>query len=66
MGSLKTFCMKTSRDATTKQSKQTNAKIPKPEIRDNLDSRKNEEQDDKGTDTTHNTKETKSERKSKV
>jgi hypothetical protein len=31
----------------------------KPETRDNLDSRKNEEQDDKGKDTTHNKKETK-------
>jgi hypothetical protein len=55
--------MKTSRDATTKQSKQTNTRIPKPEIRDNLDSRKNEEQDDKGDDTTHNRKEVKSEKK---
>ena len=55
--------MKTSRDASTRQNKQTNAKIPKPEIRDNLDSRKNEEQDNKGDDTTHNKKENKSERK---
>lgn len=31
----------------------------KPEIRDNLDSRKNEEQDDKGEDVTHNEKDTK-------
>ena len=51
--------MKTSRSQTTKQSKQTNPRIPKPEIRDNLDSRKNEEQDSKGDDTTHNQKETK-------
>jgi hypothetical protein len=29
---------------------------PVPEIRDNLDSRKNEEQDFKGNDTTHNRK----------
>ncbi len=36
--------------------------MPKPEIRDNLDSRKNEEQDFKGTDTTHNRKEHKSEK----
>ena len=31
----------------------------KPEIRDNLDSREGEEQDDKGEDVTHNKKETK-------
>lgn len=30
----------------------------RPEIRDNLDSRKNEEQSNKGDDTTHNKKET--------
>jgi len=28
----------------------------RPEVRDNLDSRKNEEQDFKGDDTTHNVK----------
>ena len=32
------------------------------DVRDNLDSRKNEEQDDKGDDFTHNKKETKSEK----
>lgn len=32
---------------------------PRPEIRDNLDSRENEEQMTKGDDTTHNQKETK-------
>ena len=32
--------MKTSRMQTTKQNKQTNPRIPKPEIRDDLDSRK--------------------------
>ena len=31
-------------------------KKPRPEIRDNLDSRKDEEQDFKGDDITHNTK----------
>lgn len=31
----------------------------KPEIRDNLDSREGEEQNDKGDDVTHNEKETK-------
>lgn len=33
----------------------------RPEVRDNLDSRKNEEQDFKGDDITHNKKETESE-----
>lgn len=31
----------------------------RPEIRDNLDHREGEEQDEKGDDTTHNEKETK-------
>jgi len=35
----------------------------RPDVRDNLDSRKNEEQDFKGKDITHNKKETESERK---
>lgn len=35
---------------------QFNKKKPMPEIRDNLDSRKNEEQDFKGDDVTHNRK----------
>jgi hypothetical protein len=35
----------------------------RPEVRDNLDSRKNEEQEFKGDDVTHNKKETESERK---
>lgn len=35
----------------------------RPDVRDNLDSRKNEEQDFKGDDITHNKKETESERK---
>jgi hypothetical protein len=48
--------MKTTRSSNTKQSKQGHNSIPKPEIRDNLDSRKMEEQDDKGDDVTHNRK----------
>lgn len=40
---------------------QTNSKRPKR--RDKLDSRKNEEQDFKGDDTTHNKKETRGELK---
>jgi hypothetical protein len=51
--------MKNSRDQSNKQSKQGKSRVPKPEIRDNLDSRKNEEQDFKGSDITHNKKETK-------
>jgi hypothetical protein len=35
----------------------------RPEVRDNLDSRKNEEQEFKGDDATHNKKEIESERK---
>jgi hypothetical protein len=35
----------------------------RPENKDNLDSRENEEQDDKGDDQTHNKKEVKSEKK---
>jgi len=41
------------------QNKQNVSHRPRPEIRDNLDSRKNEEQDTKGSDVTHNDKETK-------
>lgn len=47
--------MKTS-NQQNKQPKQVIAHTPRPEIRDNLDSRKNEEQDGKGDDTTHNKK----------
>ena len=51
--------MKGSRSQTNLQSKQMIGHKPKPDVRDNLDSRKNEEQDRKGSDTTHNKKETK-------
>ena len=37
----------------------------RPDVRDNLDSRKNEEQDFKGDDVTHNKKETESEKHKK-
>lgn len=47
--------MKTAASQPTKQNKQATY-TPRPEIRDNLDSRKNEEQDYKGDDTTHNRK----------
>ena len=51
--------MKGSRSQNTKQNKQMIGHRPKPETRDDLDSRKNEEQDTKGDDITHNKKETK-------
>ena len=51
--------MKQSRNQDTKQSKQGMTNKPRPEIRDNLDSRENEEQNFKGDDITHNKKETK-------
>ena len=43
--------MKTSKTQNDRQSN-----MPRPEIRDNLDNRKNEEQDFKGDDVTHNKK----------
>jgi len=45
------------------QSKQGQSHKPRPDIRDDMDSRKNEEQDFKGTDTTHNKKEHHSKKK---
>jgi len=48
--------MKGSRSQNNQQSKQSVGHQPRPEIRDNLDSRSNEEQDDKGDDVTHNRK----------
>lgn len=51
--------MKTSRSQNNLQNKQMISHRPRPEIRDNLDSRKNEEQDTKGEDVTHNEKGTK-------
>jgi hypothetical protein len=47
---------------TNKSASQSGGK--RPENKDNLDSRENEEQDFKGDDTTHNTKEVKSKKKS--
>ncbi len=53
--------MKGSRSTNNQQSKQGMSHKPMPEIRDNLDSRKNEEQDFKGNDVTHNRKQTRTE-----
>ena len=47
------------------QSKPVTGNKPQPEIRDNLDSRKKEEQDLKGNDITHNKKEHHKELKAK-
>ena len=41
---------------TGNQNTQFNKNKPSPEIRDNLDNRKKEEQDNKGDDITHNRK----------
>lgn len=46
--------MKGSRSQNNQQSKQGMGHKPRPEIRDNLDSRRQEEQDFKGDDVTHN------------
>ena len=54
--------MKTAGSQDNRQSKQGLSHKPRPEIRDNLDSRENEEQEDKGSDTTHNKKDTKEEK----
>ena len=49
--------MKTARkDQMNKQNKQAISKKPRPEIRDDLDSRIGEEQQFKGYDITHNEK----------
>jgi len=51
--------MKGSRIQTNHQNKQVMGHRPKPNVRDDLDSRINEEQDTKGDDITHNQKEKK-------
>ena len=54
--------MKGSRSQDNRQNKSMPASHrPVPQNKDNLDSRVNEEQDTKGDDITHNTKETKRE-----
>lgn len=40
-----------------------NSHIPRPQNKDDIDSRSNEEQDTKGTDVTHNRKEVQNDRK---
>jgi hypothetical protein len=51
--------MKDSKSQNSKPVKQVASNKPRPEVRDDLDSRNNEEQDYKGDDVTHNKKETK-------
>lgn len=51
--------MKGSRSQDTMQNKQNIGHRPKPNTRDDLDSRKNEEWQTKGDDITHNQKEKK-------
>jgi hypothetical protein len=51
--------MKDARSQNNSQNNQGMSHKPRPEVRDDLDSRSNEEQDTKGNDTTHNKKETK-------
>jgi len=53
--------MNTNKKPQVSQGKNTS----RPEVRDNLDSRKNEEQEFKGDDVTHNKKETESEKPKK-
>jgi len=49
--------MKNSTKQTANQNTQFNKNKPSPEIRDNLDSRKDEEQESNRDDITHNRKE---------
>ena len=54
--------MKHSRGQDTRQNKSVPGHRPQPQNKDNLDSRENLEQDNKGQDVTHNRKEMKSDR----
>ena len=57
--------MKGSRAQNNMQGKQMAGHRPKPDVRDDLDSRKNEEQDTKGDDITHNRKDTRNNKQRK-
>jgi hypothetical protein len=58
--------MKGSRSNTTQQNKSvSNSHRPQPQNKDDLDSRKNEEQDVKGGDITHNKKDVRNNRQQK-
>ncbi|HEY0355225.1 MAG TPA: hypothetical protein VGC29_03420 [Flavisolibacter sp.] len=56
--------MKGSRAQDNKQNKSMPGHRPVPQNKDDLDSRKNEEQETKGDDITHNRKDVKSEKTS--
>ena len=55
--------MKGARSQNNMQHKQEVGHRPRPDIRDDLDSRKNEEQETKGDDVTHNEQEVRSDNK---
>ena len=55
--------MKFARAQNTRQNKTVPGHRPRPQNKDELDSRENLEQNDKGNDVTHNVKEMKSDRK---
>jgi hypothetical protein len=54
--------MKNARSQDTRQNKQMTGHRLRPDVRDDLDSRKNEEQETKGADRTHNEKEVRNNR----
>ena len=55
--------MKGSRSQNNRQNKTEPGHRPVPQNKDDLDSRKNEEQDNKGNDVTHNVKQVRSDNK---
>ena len=55
--------MKGSRSQNTRQNKTEPGHRPMPQNKDDLDSRKNEEQETKGNDVTHNVKQVRSDNK---
>ena len=55
--------MKNSRQQTPYHNTKLNSNKHRPENKDDIDSRSNEEQDTKGTDVTHNKKEHQNDRK---
>ena len=64
LSSANSYFMKHRRDNSTRQNKtMPNSRIPRPQNKDDIDSRSNEEQDAKGTDVTHNRKEHRNDRK---
>ena len=57
--------MKDSRSQNTRQNKSMPGHRPIPQNKDDIDSRSNEEQDDKGDDVTHNKKDVRNNRQQK-